>query len=441
MNFEYTHHMTNTTQLEQSCHDILVKNMGYTNQSVYLLYDTESPLARILSDAWIAILTDIEAEQDPELSGTSGWQEQKPPNPLRYNSPLEVRTQNLYQGGIICIHEFKNPPQPLYRGGLINPDNPHLNEQNRIITAHNIEENKRVGLDHHIMMKTEIDEVKIDPQIEDIKNALISLPAWSIVILVQSTNFRLSTFRIRLELFNIGIHVVEFNHLAYIPESEFTTFTTSLSYQSDEYVRQEWVIRGLIEKNNEALGNTRIQSVNGEFLTFWSLEKIRGNTGDYTSTINKWGTFPLGEVFTESVELSSLNGRCLIESYPREDFSVDHCTPFELVIENGRALPSADFPAPFAKLYNWIVEYEWEVMVRELGMWLNTAITTATPLSDINFYERKIGVHLSLGKKHGIYGKKIPKTMIQRFHIDVFIALEWVYIGEQRVYEDGIWTI
>ena len=425
--------MTNTTQLKQSCHDILVKNMEYTDQSVYLIYDTESPLARILSDAWISVLA--------------------------YVSTASIR-------------EFINPPQPLYRGGLINPDNPHLKEQNRIITSHNIDENKRVWLDHHEVYQTKMapgqkrepelsdtsgwqsleqilpssgwqkpEEQPVDPQIDILKNELISLPAWSIVILVQSTNFRLSTFRIRLELFHLGIHVVEFNHLAYIPESEFTTFTTSLSYQTDEYVRQEWVIRGLIEENNEKWGNTRIQSVNGEFLTFWALEKIRGNTGDYTGTVNKWGTFPLGEVFTESVELDSLNWKCLIESYPRENFSVDHCTPFELVIQNGRVLPSDDFPAPFAKLYNWIVQYEWDVLVRELGMGLNTAITTATPLSDINFYERKIGIHLSLGKKHGIYGKKIPKTMIQRFHIDVFIATEWVYIGDQRVYEGGGWII
>jgi aminopeptidase len=403
--------MIQNTQLKQSCHDILVKNMGYTNQSVYLLYDIESPLAQMLSDAWIAVSEDIQQEQ----IRLSAWQK-------------------------IVIREFKNPPQPLYRGGLINPDNPHLVEQNRIITAHNIDENKRVGLDHHEAMKTHINEV-IDPQIEEIKNELISLPSWSIVILVQSTNFRLSTFRIRLELFHLGIHVVEFNHLAYIQEDEFNTFTSSLSYQTDEYLRQEWVMRGLIEENNRDGWNTRIQSVNGDILTFWALEKIRGNTGDYTQTVNKWGTFPIGEIFTEAVELDSLNGRCLIESYPREDFSVDHCTPFELVIENGRVLPSDDFPAPFAKLYNWIVQYEWEVMVRELGMWLNRSITTTTPLSDINFYERKIGVHLSLGKKHGIYGKKLPKTMIQRFHIDVFIALESVYIGEKKVFSGAGWKI
>ena len=107
--FVYTACMT-STPLKKSCQDILIKNMGYINQSVYLLYDIESPLAQILSDAWISVLDDMHRDN----------------------------------AGSITIREFKNPPQPLYRGGLINPDNPHLIEQNRIITAHNIDENKRV---------------------------------------------------------------------------------------------------------------------------------------------------------------------------------------------------------------------------------------------------------------------------------------------------------
>ncbi len=61
--FAYTACMIQNTQLKQSCHDILVKNMGYTNQSVYLLYDIESPLAQMLSDAWIAVSEDIQQEQ------------------------------------------------------------------------------------------------------------------------------------------------------------------------------------------------------------------------------------------------------------------------------------------------------------------------------------------------------------------------------------------
>jgi hypothetical protein len=66
--------MKNTINLEQSCHDIITKNMEYTDQTVYLLYDTESPLSRILSDAWISVLEKIKHEQiqDPELSDASG---------------------------------------------------------------------------------------------------------------------------------------------------------------------------------------------------------------------------------------------------------------------------------------------------------------------------------------------------------------------------------
>ncbi len=383
--------------LVASCRDILEKNMEYRDQSVYLLYDRESPLANILSDAWIEALTNV-------------WEKN--------------------------IREFKNPPQPLYRGGLINPDNPHLKEQNRVVTSHNIEENKRTGLDHHVRMETKIEE-NPDEQIESIKDELTSLPTGSIVILVQSTNFRLSTFRIRLELFHRGVHVVEFNHLAYIAEQEIDTFIDSLVYRTDEYIRKEISFRTLISWAK----NTRIQSVNKEFLTFWPLENIRGNTGNYVWIQNKWGTFPIGEVFTEAQDLSSVNGKCLIESYPREDFSVEHCAPFELIIENGRVLPGSHFPPLFTKLYDWIVQYEWEVMVRELGMGINPAIRSTTPLSDINFYERKTGVHLSLGKKHGIYGKKLPKTELQRFHIDVFIALEWVFIGEEKIYSDWQWNL
>mgnify|MGYP007120793942 CR=1 FL=1 len=77
----------------------------------------------------------------------------------------------------------------------------------------------------------------------------------------------------------------------------------------------------------------------------------------------------------------------------------------------------------------------------ELWFGLNPAISTDTPLQDINFHERKVGVHLSLGKKHGIYGKKLPKTEVQRFHIDVFVALDTVYIGETKIFENGIWKI
>ena len=39
--------------LEQACSDIIMKNMNYSDECIYLLYDTESPLAISLSDAFI----------------------------------------------------------------------------------------------------------------------------------------------------------------------------------------------------------------------------------------------------------------------------------------------------------------------------------------------------------------------------------------------------
>jgi aminopeptidase len=73
----------------------------------------------------------------------------------------------------------------------------------------------------------------------------MTLPKGSIVVLIQSTNFRLSTFRIRLELFHRGVHVVEFNHLAYIPESQFDTFQDALIYRTDMYTELEDKFRKL----------------------------------------------------------------------------------------------------------------------------------------------------------------------------------------------------
>lgn len=413
--------------LEQACYDIIMKNMSRTDEKIYLLYDTESPLAKIVSSAYITVLQIIQSEQDISLH--SKWQEQEN----------------------IVIREFQNPPQPLYRGGMVNPENPHIKEQNRLMTSHNINENVQVWLDHHktievkalantsSVVSEEYNQLEqfIDPQIDSIKDELISLPPWSIVLLVQSTNFRLSTFRIRLELFNRGIHVVELNHLAYIPEEQFPTFEDALVYRTDEYVRLEKEFA----KRMEVADNIRIQSVNWSILTFWAVENIRGNTGDYTDIANKWGTYPIWEVFTEAKVLDSVSGTVMIDTYPNEDFSIAVCEPFALTIEHGRVLPSQDFPPGFQKLYDWVVQYEGEVMVRELGFGLNPAITTLSPLRDINFHERKLGVHLSLGKKHGIYGKKLPKTDIQRFHIDVFVALDAVYIGELKVFENGRWSL
>jgi hypothetical protein len=100
---------------------------------------------------------------------------------------------------------------------------------------------------------------------------------------VQSANFRLSTFRIRLELFNIGVHVIEHNHLAYIPESEFPTFIDCIAYCTPEYVRSLEVFTKLFAEADK----TRLFSIDGSELVFGKVDRVLGNTGDYSQAEHK----------------------------------------------------------------------------------------------------------------------------------------------------------
>jgi len=75
-----------------------------------------------------------------------------------------------------------------------------------------------------------------------------------------------------------------------------------------------------------------------------------------------------------------------------------------------------------------------EVLVRELGIGFNAEISGTAPMSDVNAFERQLGTHLSLGKKHGIFGKKLPKTELQKYHIDVFLDTEYLDFSGKKVY-------
>ncbi len=70
-------------------------------------------------------------------------------------------------------------------------------------------------------------------------------------------------------------------------------------------------------------------------------------------------------------------------------------------------------------------------LIREFGIGFNPNIGPEAPLSDVNAFERQLGVHLSIGKKHGIFGKKLPKDELQKYHIDIFLSVSNIQIGEQ----------
>lgn len=164
---------------------------------------------------------------------------------------------------------------------------------------------------------------------EEIINKLFSLPRESLVILVQSTNFRLSEFRIRLELFNKGINCVEHNHLGYILDDQFETFYNCLTYRGDFYRRVSDTIMPMIAASRETL----VESENGSILRFGPMETARANIGDYSHAAQRGSFFPIGEIFSEAQDLTDVSGVMMMEAYPDDRFQVIHETLFPVRVE------------------------------------------------------------------------------------------------------------
>lgn len=127
------------------------------------------------------------------------------------------------------------------------------------------------------------------------------------------------------------------------------------------------------------------------------------------------------------MDLESVHGAFKLYAYPDMNFQVVFCEPFEVRVEKGRIIHDDAHPTGFLALMDMIRESEnGEVMIRELGIGMNPEITIEKPMSDVNAFERILGIHLSLGKKHGIFGKKLPKTDVQKYHIDVFLNTDYL---------------
>lgn len=77
--------------------------------------------------------------------------------------------------------------------------------------------------------------------------------------------------------------MIEHNHLAYIKESEFDTLSDCLQYRTPEYVRLLGVFSELFSEAKE----TRLISADGSELIFGPVDRVLGNTGDYSQVENK----------------------------------------------------------------------------------------------------------------------------------------------------------
>jgi hypothetical protein len=220
-----------------------------------------------------------------------------------------------------------------------------------------------------------------------------------LVVLVQSTNFRLDGFRLRVELFKLGLKVIEHVHLSRMPGAQGAHYIESLAYDPQYFRGVGHALKSRIDR----VARAEVHG-GGEVLVFDSpFESAKLNVGDYSAMNNVGGQFPIGEVFTEARDLDA--------------------TP------------------EFQEVLDIIRRDEGEVWVRELGFGMNRAFSRERRVDDIGTYERMCGIHLSLGAKHGVYAKPGFKRKDARYHIDVFVVTDAVYLDDERVYADGAWSV
>lgn len=259
-----------------------------------------------------------------------------------------------------------------------------------------------------------------------------------LVVLIQSTSFRLEAFRIRVELFKRSLKVIEHLHLSRMPGAQAIDYIAALAYDPAYY---RGIGNALKERIDRA--SSGVVDSGGERLIFASpFEPAKLNVGDYTDMKNVGGQFPIGEVFTEAQDLEAVNGRVRIFIFGDTSFMINRpAKPITLVISKGRVTDAIDSTPEFDTVLANIRADEGEVWVRELGFGLNRAFTQERTVSDIGTYERMCGIHLSLGAKHGSYNKPNFKRKDTRHHVDVFAITESVLLDDEVVYGNGAWLV
>ena len=275
-------------------------------------------------------------------------------------------------------------------------------------------------------------EFKADNK-QEIINSFDALNPGDLVVMLQSTNFLLSEFRIRLHLFNKNLKVVEHMHLERNTPDQWETYVDSLAYDTSWYPI-------IAPKLRDKLANSQkleLVASDAKLTILGDLEPAKLNIGDYSGMTNIGGTFPIGEVFTEAKNFESMNGEVYIYAFADSDFNISMHEPFKIKIENGLVTGYGEnTPDSFVKIYNLVKDYE-RPLIREIGFGLNRAITKEKYLNDITAFERILGMHLSLGEKHSVYKKEGMATKKTKFHVDLFPAIDTALVNGEKIFEWG----
>jgi hypothetical protein len=272
---------------------------------------------------------------------------------------------------------------------------------------------------------------------------LAGLATLDLVVLVQSTNFRLEAFRIRVELFKRGLKVIEHPHLSRMVGAEVGYYIDALAYDPVYFRGVGNRLKAIIDQAQSGCLDSGGDEFPDARLIFGSaFEPAKLNVGDYSEMQNVGGQFPIGEVFTEALDLEAVHGRVRIFAFGDTQYRVNRPDiPITLIVVSGQVVATEDSTPEFEVVLANIRADEQVVWVREIGFGLNRAFTKNRSVSDIGSYERMCGVHLSLGAKHGVYGKPNFKRGDGKYHIDVFAVTERVTLDDQGIYLDGAWTV
>ncbi len=272
---------------------------------------------------------------------------------------------------------------------------------------------------------------------EDVILAFDSLLPHDLVVLIQSTDFRLNEFRIRIHLFQKELKVIDHQHLYRNDPDSWITYIHAIAYDPSWYRTIGPKLKNIIDAS-QAL---RFVAPDGELLFTNGFESSKLNIGDYREMKNIGGTFPIGEVFTEAKELQNANGAMYIYAFAGTDYHIHMHDPFRVDIKDGLVVGwSSNTPVLFTEVIAQIQKNE-RAIIREIGFGLNRAITRENYVKDITAFERLVGVHFSLGEKHTVYKKQGITPDKTRFHVDVFPVIESVFADEKLIFQDDMYVV
>ncbi|MDB4994695.1 MAG: hypothetical protein JWM74_2127 [Myxococcaceae bacterium] len=273
---------------------------------------------------------------------------------------------------------------------------------------------------------------------ETVQVALAALVSGDLAVLVQSEVFRVPNFRIRVELFQRGIKVIEHANLGRMSTDQIAHYVAALAYDPAYY-------RGVghpLKARMDAAQSCRVESGADVLRYDCPLEIAKLNIGDFANLKNFGSQFPIGEVFTEARDLESVSGRTSLYAFNDTQMRLNiPDAPITIVVERGRIIDAIHSTDEFDRVLSAIRKDEGAVWLRELGFGMNRAFSRDHRVNDVAAFERACGVHLSLGARHGSYKKPHLNHREVRYHVDTFVVTDRVWLDEELVFDHGAWRV